>query len=72
MPRYVIHFMKNVLGQNGREAEICQSTVEIDASNEGQATELAKRRFCELQALREWSLHADRIQVLAAEIPTTA
>ena len=70
MPRYVIHFMKNVLGENGREAEICQRTVEIDASNEGQATDLAKKRFCELQALRDWSLHADRIQIQGGDFPS--
>jgi len=70
MPRYVVRFMKNVLGENGREAEICQGSLEVDASNEGQATELAKRKFCEAQALRHWSLHADRIQVKAAEFPS--
>jgi hypothetical protein len=62
--------MKNVLGENGREAEICQSALEVDASNEGQATELAKQKFCEAQALRDWSLHADRIQVKAADFPS--
>jgi hypothetical protein len=70
MPRYVIHFMKNVLGENGREAEICQRTLEIDASSEGQATDLAKKRFCELQALRDWSLHADRIHIQAGDFPS--
>ncbi len=70
MPRYVIHFMKNVLGENGREAEICQRTVEIDASSEGQATDLAKKRFCEQQALQHWSLRADRIQVQAGDFPS--
>jgi hypothetical protein len=62
--------MKDVLGENGREAEICQGTLEVDASNEGQATELAKRKFCEAQALRDWSLHADRIHVKAADFPS--
>jgi hypothetical protein len=42
MSRFVVKFMKDVLGENGREAEICQGTLEVDASNEGQATELAK------------------------------
>jgi hypothetical protein len=70
MPRYVIHFMKNVLGDNGRQAEVCQRTLEIDASSEGQATELAKRRFCELGALREWSLRADRIQIQSGDFPS--
>jgi len=62
MSRYVVHFMKDVLGGNGREIEICQRSVEIDALNEGQAMELAKRKFCETEGLCEWSLHADRIR----------
>jgi hypothetical protein len=70
MSRFVVRFMKNVLGENGREAEICQGSLEIDASNEGQATELAKRKFCEAQALHHWSLHADRIQVSKADFPS--
>ena len=70
MSRFVVHFMKDVLGENGRESEVCQSTVEVDAPNESRAAELAKRKFCEMQTLREWSLHADRIQVKAADFPS--
>jgi hypothetical protein len=70
MSRFVVRFMKDVLGENGRELEICQSSLEVDALNEGHATELAKRKFCEAKALREWSLHADRIQVKAADFPS--
>jgi len=70
MSRFVVKFMKDVLGENGREAETCQGTLEVDASNEGQATELAKRKFCEAQSLRDWSLHADRIHVKAADFPS--
>jgi hypothetical protein len=70
MSRFVVSFMKDVLGENGRESEICQRSLEIDASNEGQATELAKRKFCETEALRHWSLHADRIQVKQADFPS--
>jgi len=33
MSRFIIWFMKDVLGENGREVEICQSTVEVDAAN---------------------------------------
>jgi hypothetical protein len=62
MSRFVVRFMKDVLGENGRESEICQSALEVDASNEGHATELAKQKFCQAEALRHWSLHADRIQ----------
>ena len=31
MSHFVVSFMKDVLGDNGRQIEICQSTVEIDA-----------------------------------------
>jgi hypothetical protein len=70
MSRFVVRFMKDVLGQNGRQAEICQSIVEVDASSEGHATELAKQRFCETQSLCDWSLHADRVQVRQTDIPS--
>ena len=70
MSRYVVRFLKDVLGENGREAEVCQGTLEVDASSEGHATELAKKKFCEAQALRDWSLHADRIHVRNADLPS--
>jgi hypothetical protein len=70
MSRFVVRFMKDVLGENGRQAEICQRSLEIDASSEGQATEMAKQKFCEREALCHWSLHADRIQVRQADFPS--
>jgi hypothetical protein len=70
MSRFVVRFMKDVLGDNGRETEICQGTLEVDALSEGHATELAKQKFCEAKALGDWSLHADRIQVRAADYPS--
>ena len=66
MARYVVLFMKDVLGGNGRALEICQRSLEVDASSESQATELAKQKFCETERLCEWSLHADRVEVRAA------
>jgi len=70
MSRFVVCFMKDVLGNNGHEREVCQSSIEIDAPDEGLATETAKRKFCELQSLRDWSLHADRIKISAADFPS--
>jgi hypothetical protein len=70
MSRFVVRFMKDVLGENGREREVCQGSLEIDATNEGLATEVAKRKFCEQQALRDWSLHADRIRIESADYPS--
>ncbi len=70
MSRFVVSFMKDVLGDNGRQIEVCQKTLEVDAPNEGQATELAKQKFCKAEGLCEWSLHADRIEVKAADFPS--
>jgi hypothetical protein len=70
MSRYVVRFMKDVLGENGREIEACQGVLEIDAANEGQAAELAKQKFCETQSLCDWSLHADRIRIETADFPS--
>jgi hypothetical protein len=67
MSHYVVYFMKDVLGENGRECEICQSILEVDAPSESQATELAKQKFCQLESLCDWSLHADRIKIWAAD-----
>jgi hypothetical protein len=63
MTHYVARFMKNVLGGNGREAEICQRMIEIEAPCLGDATELAKIKFCERENVGDWLLHADRVQV---------
>jgi hypothetical protein len=69
MSYFVVSFMKHVLGGNGRQIEICQRTMEVDAFDEGAAAELAKRKFCETERLCEWSLHADRIQITPAVHP---
>lgn len=70
MSSYVVRFMKDVLGEYGRQIEVCQGSLEIDASDEDEAREQAKAKFCKDQALHHWSLHADRIHVKAAEFPS--
>lgn len=70
MARYIARFMKNVLGENGNEAEICQRSIEIDAPNAGDAAQLAKLRFCEAENVRDWLLHADRVHIADAEFPS--
>jgi hypothetical protein len=67
MPRYIARFMKNVLGDNGHEAEICQRSLEIVAGNKTLAADLAKLRFCETENVKECPPHADRLQVSDAE-----
>jgi hypothetical protein len=70
MARYIARFMKNVLGDNGHEAEICQSSIEVEAPSSVDAAELAKMKFCETKKVRDWLLHADRVHVADAEFPT--
>jgi hypothetical protein len=70
MARYIVRFMKGVLGENGHEAEICQRSMEVEAADEMQASDLAKVRFCENERVKEWSLHADRVHVTDAEFPS--
>ena len=70
MARYVARFMKDVLGENGHEAEICQRSIEIEAASTLHATELAKIKFCETEHVGHWLLHADRVHVADVELPS--
>lgn len=70
MARYVARFMKDVLGENGHEAEICQRSIEIEAQSRAHAAELAKIKFCETEQVKDWILHADRVSVADAEFPS--
>ena len=70
MARYIARFMKDVLGDNGHEAEICQRSIEIEAPSRVHAAELAKMKFCETENVRDWLLHADRVHVADAEFPS--
>ena len=62
--------MKDVLGENGRETEICQRSMEVDAGDKLKAADLAKVSFCERERVKDWSLHADRVHVIPAEWPS--
>jgi hypothetical protein len=70
MARYIARFMKGVLGENGHESEICQRSLEIEASNKGHAAELAKIKFCESENVKNWFLRADRVNIMDAEFPS--
>lgn len=70
MARYIARFMKDVLGQNGHEAEICQRSIEIEAPDTGRAVEFAKTKFCETENVKDWFLHADRVHITDAEFPS--
>jgi hypothetical protein len=68
MARYIARFMKDVVGENGHAAEICQRVVE--ASDKDRAAELAKRKFCEAERSQDWLVHADRVSIADAEFPS--
>lgn len=70
MTRYVARFMKDVFGENGDAAEICQRSIEIEAPSRGHAAELAKIRFCETENGKDWLRHADRVRIADAEFPS--
>ena len=70
MARYIARFMKDVLGENGHEAEICQRSIEIEAPSLGDAAALAKMRFCETENVKDWLLHADRVHIADSEFPS--
>jgi hypothetical protein len=70
MSRYIVRFMKVVLGENGHETEICQRSMEVDAADKLLASDLAKINFCACERVKDWSLHADRVHVTAAEWPS--
>ncbi len=70
MPRFVVWFMKDVLGDEGCEREVCQSAIDVEAADKDEAARVANQKFCETQHLRNWSLHADRIKVRAADFPS--
>lgn len=70
MTRYIARFMKDVLGENGCEAEICQRSLEIEAANQSHAADMAKLKFCETENVRDWSLRADRVQISETEFPS--
>lgn len=70
MPRFIVRFIKNVLGDNGQMDEICQTAIELDAPNGREAELQAKERFCGMHATHDWSLHADRVKVDPADFPS--
>jgi hypothetical protein len=61
--RYVVKFIKRVMGDNGRQADLCQRQLEIDADSQPAALERAKRQFCAAERVRDWKTRADRIEL---------
>jgi len=63
MAHYIVRFFKTLTGDQGQARAACRRVIDINACNATEAASLAKRQFCELREIREWSLLADRIDV---------
>lgn len=70
MAHFTVRFLKDVLGDQGQPCEACQRTIDVDARDAVEAAALAAQQFCELREIRDWSLHADRIDVQPADFPS--
>jgi hypothetical protein len=70
MSRFIVRFMKDVLGENGRQQEICQGTFEVDARNQTEARKVAELKFCQSHGVLKWSDHSDRVDVKEGDFPS--
>jgi hypothetical protein len=70
MPRFIVRFMKDVLGENGQMCEVCQTSVELEARTDREAEQKAKEKFCKIHTTHDWSLHADRLKVDPGDFPS--
>ena len=70
MKRYVVRFLKDVVGGDMREHDVCQSWFEVEADDEAAAARIAEQRFCEAQNIADWRFHADRVEVVESEFPS--
>ncbi len=60
MSGFRVRFFKKVLGGNGHEGDACQYSFETLANTRAEAEERAKKAFCEIHHLMNWTIHADR------------
>jgi hypothetical protein len=63
MPVFTAIFSKSVSNDTGHERKVCQQVIEVEADNRSLALASAKERFCVLQLIPDWSLHADEISL---------
>jgi hypothetical protein len=61
MPRYTATFSKIISNDTGHERKICQREFVVEAKSKATAAEAAKNRFCTLEGVPNWALHADEL-----------
>jgi hypothetical protein len=70
VPQYVAKFTKNILSDSGHQSTIVQRTFDLQAPNRELARQLAERRFCALEGIKDWSSHADKLIIEEADFPS--
>lgn len=70
MSSYVVKFLKDLEGDNGRCVEVCQQVLDVNAPTPADAIDVAKHKFCAKRRIKDWSLRADRIVVSPADFPS--
>jgi hypothetical protein len=56
---YRVSFFKRLTDSNGHPVDACQGAVEVSASSEDRAVNMARLKFAELEDISIWSLRAD-------------
>jgi hypothetical protein len=56
---YRVSFFKTLTDSTGHPVDACQGAVEVRATSQGRAIELARLRFAELKDVSVWSMRAD-------------
>jgi hypothetical protein len=49
---------------------VTQRSFDVDAPNRELARQLAERRFCALEGIKDWSSHADNLVIEEADFPS--
>jgi hypothetical protein len=69
MSHYVVKFYKMVTA-HGHQVDACQYVAEKYKTQAADALAAAKQDFCTAHHLRDWTVHADRVEVQEAEFPS--
>ncbi|MCP1747118.1 MULTISPECIES: hypothetical protein [Bradyrhizobium] len=69
MPRFIVRFIKDVLGDNGQMRSLSNDN-RAGCPKRREAEQQAKERFCYIHATHDLSLHADRLKVDPADFPS--
>jgi hypothetical protein len=65
MNTYYVNFFKSLIGCNGRLVKAPQGSIEIhSARTRERAVQAAQRRFARLKHISDWSIYADKLEVI--------